>query len=148
MGHSQPLFLYFCLFYVNVQLINKILRMLGFEPQISGVRSDRSNNWATTTATTLIMLSKTFKVKRNDSKIASMTKQNWKRSVIEKFVRLTFQKWLSLRNDFRYCLKKSRHLFLMSKKILCLCSFLPSVHRPLLLPGAANLTNKNLRKKT
>ena len=44
--HSRPL----CLFYLNVQLIDKILLMVGFEPGISGVRSNRFTNWATTTA--------------------------------------------------------------------------------------------------
>ena len=44
MGHSRPLFLYFQLFYLNVQLVDKILPMLGFEPLISGVGSDRSTN--------------------------------------------------------------------------------------------------------
>ena len=50
MGLSRPLFLYFRLFYFNVQLVDKILPMLGFEPQISGVGSHCSTNWATTTA--------------------------------------------------------------------------------------------------
>ena len=44
MGHSWPLFLYFRLFFLNVQVVDKILPMLGFEPRISGVRSDRSTN--------------------------------------------------------------------------------------------------------
>ena len=44
MGHSQALFLYFCLFYFNVQLVDKSLPMLGFEPRISAVGSDRSTN--------------------------------------------------------------------------------------------------------
>ena len=46
----RPLFLYFCLFFLNVQLVDKILMMLGFEPLISGVGKDHSTNWATTTA--------------------------------------------------------------------------------------------------
>ena len=50
MGHSQPLFLYFRLFYLNVQLVDKILPMLRFEPRISVFGRDRSTNWATTTA--------------------------------------------------------------------------------------------------
>ena len=49
MDHSRPHFPYFHLFYLNVQLVNKILLMLGFEPQISGFGSDHSTNWATTT---------------------------------------------------------------------------------------------------
>ena len=52
MGQSQPLFLYFRLFNTvdskNVQY--KFLPMTGFEPQTSGVGSDRSTYWATTTA--------------------------------------------------------------------------------------------------
>ena len=43
-------FLYYRLLYFNVQLVDKILPMLGFEQRISGVGSDRSTNWATTTA--------------------------------------------------------------------------------------------------
>ena len=31
MGHSRPLFLYSCLFYLKVHLVDKILPMLGFE---------------------------------------------------------------------------------------------------------------------
>ena len=50
MDHSRPHFPYFHLFYLNVQLVNKILLMLGFEPQISGFGSDHSTNWATTPA--------------------------------------------------------------------------------------------------
>ena len=50
MGHTRPLFLYFSLFYFNVQLEDKISPMLGFEPRIPGVGSDCSTNWATTTA--------------------------------------------------------------------------------------------------
>ena len=34
----------------NVQYINKVLPMTGFEPQTSGIGSDHSTNWATTTA--------------------------------------------------------------------------------------------------
>ena len=48
MGHSRPLLLYFRLFALH--LVDKILAMVGFEPRISGVRSDRSTNWATNTA--------------------------------------------------------------------------------------------------
>ena len=50
MGNSRPLFLYFHLFFLNVQLVDKIVLTLGFEPRISDVRSDRSTNWAITTA--------------------------------------------------------------------------------------------------
>ena len=53
MGHSRPLFLYslyFWLFYLNVQLVDKSLPMAEFEPRISGVGRDRSTSWATTTA--------------------------------------------------------------------------------------------------
>ena len=52
MGLSQPLFLYFRLFNAvdskNVQY--KILSMTGFESQTSGIGSNCSTNWATTTA--------------------------------------------------------------------------------------------------
>ena len=48
MGHSWPLFLYFCLFCILiVKLVDKILPMTGFEPWICGVGSDCST---TTTA--------------------------------------------------------------------------------------------------
>ena len=42
-GHSRPLFIY-------KQMFNKILPMSGVEPQTSGIESDRSTNWATTTS--------------------------------------------------------------------------------------------------
>ena len=42
MGH--PLYSYFRLFYVNVQLLHNILPMLGFEPLTSGIKSDSSTN--------------------------------------------------------------------------------------------------------
>ena len=44
MDHSQPLCLYFCLFFLNAQLADKILPMSVFDPQIFGVRSDHSTN--------------------------------------------------------------------------------------------------------
>ena len=50
MGHSRSLFLSFCLFNFNVEFVDEILPMLGFKPWISGIRSDRSINWATTSA--------------------------------------------------------------------------------------------------
>ena len=40
MGNSRPLFLYFGL--LDLQWVGKILQLVGFEPQISGVRRDRS----------------------------------------------------------------------------------------------------------
>ena len=43
MGHSWPLFLYF-VFPIQLQLVDKTLPMLGFEPRISGVGSNRSTN--------------------------------------------------------------------------------------------------------
>ena len=46
MGLSRPLFLYFRLFYI-IQLTDKVLPMLGFEPRFTGVRRDRSANCAT-----------------------------------------------------------------------------------------------------
>ena len=50
MGQSRHLFLNFRLFYLNVQLVDKILPVLGFEPRIFGVGRDRSTHWAITTA--------------------------------------------------------------------------------------------------
>ena len=47
-GHCRPLFLYFHLFYT---VDNKQCSRTGFEPRTSGVGSDRSIHWATTTAT-------------------------------------------------------------------------------------------------
>ena len=55
MGHTRPLFLYFFVFSIhswqktNVQYKYKFLPMTGFEPRTSGIGSDRSTNWATTT---------------------------------------------------------------------------------------------------
>ena len=55
-GHSRPLFIYFCLFntvdikQVNKQMFNKILPMTGVDPRTSGIESERSTNWATTTS--------------------------------------------------------------------------------------------------
>ena len=65
MSHSPPLFLYLCLFFLNVQLVDKILPMLGFEPQISGVGSNCSTNWATTIAHLRILLGEAFDQKCN-----------------------------------------------------------------------------------
>ena len=50
MGHSRPLFIYFRLFNTvdNKQMFNKILPMTGVELGTSGIKSDRSTNWATT----------------------------------------------------------------------------------------------------
>ena len=50
MGHSRPLFLHFRLFYLAVQLVDKILLMLGFELHISGIESDCCANCATPSA--------------------------------------------------------------------------------------------------
>ena len=50
MGHYQSVFLFFGFSYLNVQLVDKILPTLVFEQQISGVGSNRSTIWATTTA--------------------------------------------------------------------------------------------------
>ena len=53
MGHSRPRFLYFCLFNTvdSKQIIvrYKSLLMTGFEPLTSGVESDCSTDWVTTT---------------------------------------------------------------------------------------------------
>ena len=44
-GRSRSVFLYFRLFCIFiVQLVDKISPMVGFEPRICGVRSDRSTN--------------------------------------------------------------------------------------------------------
>ena len=52
MGPSRPHFHYFCLFnIVDSKMFNTIfLTMTGFELWTSGIGSDRSTNWATTTA--------------------------------------------------------------------------------------------------
>ena len=44
MNHSLPLFLYVRLFYLNVQLVDKILPMLGFELWICNVGGNRYTN--------------------------------------------------------------------------------------------------------
>ena len=55
-GHSLPLFIYFRLFntadnkQVNKQMFNKILPMTRVELRTSGLESNRSTNWATTTS--------------------------------------------------------------------------------------------------
>ena len=49
MDHSEPL-VFFIFVFSNVQLVDKTSQMSGLEPRISGVGSDRSTNWATTTA--------------------------------------------------------------------------------------------------
>ena len=49
MGLSRLLFLYFRLFNMK-QSTDEFLLMVGFEPRISGVGSDRSANCVTTTA--------------------------------------------------------------------------------------------------
>ena len=59
MGHSRPLFL--CSSFQHnwqLQMFDKSLPMIGFEPQISGVGGNRSTDWATTTA--LLSYSYTF----------------------------------------------------------------------------------------
>ena len=53
--HSRPLFLYFRLFTTQLTVnkifdINKLMPMIGFEPRTSGIGSDLSTNWATTTS--------------------------------------------------------------------------------------------------
>ena len=50
--------IFFFIFVVSIviQLVDKILPMLGFEPQISGVGSDRSINWATTSALLAVVI--------------------------------------------------------------------------------------------
>ena len=51
MGHSWPLFVLFSFFLHSWQhMFNINLSMIGFEPRTSGVGSNCSTNWATTTA--------------------------------------------------------------------------------------------------
>ena len=52
MGHSRPLFVYFCLFNTadSEEVIDKSLPIFGFKPRLSGVGGNHSTNWATTTA--------------------------------------------------------------------------------------------------
>ena len=52
MGHSHLFFIYFHFFYSNLQLLDNIVPMLGFEPWISGVGSD----WVTTSALVLVVV--------------------------------------------------------------------------------------------
>ena len=56
-GHSRPLFIYFRLFNTvdNKQMLNKILPMTGVKPRASGIKSDRSTNWATTTSRQFVL---------------------------------------------------------------------------------------------
>ena len=57
MGHSRPLFLYFCLFNtVDSKCSIYFLPMTGFEPRISGIGSDCSTNWVTTTTLSMEFL--------------------------------------------------------------------------------------------
>ena len=51
MGLSRPLLLYFRIFnIVDSNWSIKFLPMTGFEPRTSGIKSDHSTNWATTTS--------------------------------------------------------------------------------------------------
>ena len=63
-GHSQPLFTYFRLFNTvdNKQMFNKILPMTGVEPWTSGIESDSSTNWATTTSLIVHFLFVVFEI--------------------------------------------------------------------------------------
>ena len=51
MGYSSSFFVFSL-----VQFVDKILPKSGFKLWISGIGSDRSTNWATTTATSLLLL--------------------------------------------------------------------------------------------
>ena len=51
-GHPRPLFLYFRLF--NTHMFLQFLPMTGFKQRTSGIGSNRSTNWATTTAVNVI----------------------------------------------------------------------------------------------
>ena len=55
-GHSRPLFIYFCLFNTvdNKQMFNKIFPKTRVEPRTSGIESNCSTNWATTTSQNLL----------------------------------------------------------------------------------------------
>ena len=57
-GHSRPLFIYFRLFITvdNKQMFNKILPMTGVKPRTSGIESNRSTNWATTTSQICVLI--------------------------------------------------------------------------------------------
>ena len=56
MGRCRPLFIYFRLFntvdnkQANKKMLNKILSMTWVEPRTSGIESNCSTNWATTTS--------------------------------------------------------------------------------------------------
>ena len=53
-GHSRPLYLFSSFNTVdNKQMVIKILPMTEVEPRTSGIESNRSTNWATTTSHTL-----------------------------------------------------------------------------------------------
>ena len=58
MSHSRPYFLYFRLFNTveSKQFSIRISPMTGFEPQTSGIRSNHSTNWATTTAQVVLFV--------------------------------------------------------------------------------------------
>ena len=81
-AHSQPLFLYFRLFWIAIDryVWDNLLPMSGFEPRMSGAGSDCSANCATTTALFLYsMLTKHFVgILRHNylSFIMTMTKSN------------------------------------------------------------------------
>ena len=64
MGDSRPLILYFRLFNAVDRITNmfdiKVLPMTGFEPRTSGVGSDCSTNWVTTTARLSLCFLATF----------------------------------------------------------------------------------------
>ena len=57
-GHSRPLFIYFRLFNTvdNKQMLNKILPMTVVEPRTSGIESDCSTSWATTTSQRFLII--------------------------------------------------------------------------------------------
>ena len=60
MGHSRPLFLYFRLFNtVDSKCSKYFLPMTGFERRTSGIGSDHSTNWATTTTLGTLLMSPT-----------------------------------------------------------------------------------------
>ena len=73
---SRPLFIYFRLFNTadNKQMFNKILPMTGVEPRTSGIESDRSTNWASTTSL--------FRCSNYDSIFVSEMRGNWSRNYL------------------------------------------------------------------
>ena len=60
-------FLYFCLFYSKIQLVDNILPFSGFKPWLSCVISDCSTGWATIPAHTLLVIRNSSLLRTNHS---------------------------------------------------------------------------------